>query len=144
LDQTEADRLFQLQKRESNNVQYIAYQGGPPLEIPIVSIAGHEPFILDIAPGRRIKLSKLTLQKRYQSVIVLARLDIDGPPHRNPDDELIPCPHLHLYREGFGDKWATSMPLDIFSNPGDHWQIIQEFLTYCNIELSNLTKGIGY
>jgi hypothetical protein len=35
------------------------------------------------------------------------RLDLDGPPHRNPDDEEIPWPHLHVYREGYGDKWAS-------------------------------------
>jgi hypothetical protein len=32
------------------------------------------------------------------------RLDLDGPPHRNPDDQEIPCPHLHIYRAGYGDS----------------------------------------
>ncbi|MFW9280162.1 DUF6978 family protein [Glaesserella parasuis] len=26
----------------------------------------------------------------------MVRLDIEGPPHRNPDGEEIICPHIHL------------------------------------------------
>jgi hypothetical protein len=37
-------------------------------------------------------------------MVVLVRLDLGGAPHRNPFDEEIGVPHLHLYREGFGDK----------------------------------------
>ncbi|HEY7442131.1 MAG TPA: hypothetical protein VH701_06920 [Vicinamibacterales bacterium] len=33
-----------------------------------------------------------------------------GAPHRNPDDEEIPCPHLHLYREGYGDSLGDAAP----------------------------------
>ena len=47
------------------------------------------------------------------------RLDLDGPPHRNPDEAEIPCPHLHIYSEGFGDKWAMAAPADRYSNTLD-------------------------
>jgi len=50
--------------------------------------------------------SRITYQNRGRAVVVLLRLDLKGSPLRNPNDEVIPCPHLHIYREGFGDKWA--------------------------------------
>jgi hypothetical protein len=68
--------------------------------------------MLDLARGQ-IKLTKATYQNRARQAIVLMRLDLDGPPHRNPDDQEIPCPHLHFYREGYGDKWAIPPPPDI-------------------------------
>ncbi len=64
--------------------------------------------------------------------IILARLDLGGPPHRNPDGQEILCPHLHLHREGYGDKWAYPLPVD-FTNPNDAWLILNEFMDYCNI-----------
>ena len=59
--------------------------------------------MLDVTRGQ-IKLTKATYQNRARQVIVLMRLDLDGSTHRNPDDQEIPCPHLHVYREGFGDR----------------------------------------
>jgi hypothetical protein len=70
-------------------------------------------FLLDVTLYQ-IKLTKATFQNRARAVIILYRLDIDGAPHRNPDDQEVPCPHLHVYREGFGDKWATPAPTDKF------------------------------
>ena len=40
---------------------------------------------------------------------------------------------MHLYTEGFGDKWAYPIPSDTFSSLGDAWVTFQEFLNYCNI-----------
>lgn len=64
--------------------------------------------------------------------MILARLDIGGPPHRNPDGEEIACPHLHVYREGYGDKWAFPLP-DSFSNHEDAWKTLFEFMDFCNV-----------
>jgi hypothetical protein len=58
---------------------------------------------------------------------------LGGAPHRNPDDEEIGVPHLHLYREGFGDKWAVPLPADRFRNPTDVWVTFEDFLRFCNI-----------
>jgi MoaA/NifB/PqqE/SkfB family radical SAM enzyme len=61
------------------------------------------------------------------------RLDIDGAPHRNPDGELIPCPHLHIYRENFGDKWAYPLPQGKFRNLSDLFRTFEDFMAECNV-----------
>ncbi len=101
--------------------------------LPIESFDGREQFLLDVGTAR-IKLSKIKYQTRARHSIVLVRLDVGGAPHRNPDDEVIPCPHLHLYREGYGDKWASRVDPTIFTNTADMWSTMQEFMNYCNIK----------
>jgi hypothetical protein len=91
-----------------------------------------EEFLLDISRAR-IDLVRAKFQNRARKVIVLLRLDLGGAPHRNPDDEEIPCPHLHIYREGYGDKWAISLPGADFQDPDDLWVTLQDFMQYCNI-----------
>jgi Family of unknown function (DUF6978) len=54
-----------------------------------------------------------------RGVAIPARLDFRGAPHRNPDDEEIPCPHLHLYRESYGDRSLMPLPAEQFSDGGD-------------------------
>jgi hypothetical protein len=71
------------------------------------------------------------------------RLDIDGPPHRNPDGEEIPCPHLHIYREGLGDKWAIPAPSDRYTNTSDLFTTCDAFMQHCNITVPpNIQKGL--
>ena len=72
------------------------------------------------------------------------RLDYGGPLHRNPDGEEIPCPHLHIYREGYGDKWAVPIPTQDSPNIHDHWQTLQDFMRYCNPLQTNLKSRKGY
>jgi len=45
----------------------------------------------------------------------------------------MPCPHLHLYREGFGDKWAVPIPIDKFTDLNDHWKTLNEFMDFCAV-----------
>ncbi|OQA55718.1 MAG: hypothetical protein BWY45_02082 [Euryarchaeota archaeon ADurb.Bin294] len=45
----------------------------------------------------------------------------------------LPCPHLHLYQLGFGDKWAIPMPGDQFINPTNLVQTFKDFCRYCTI-----------
>jgi hypothetical protein len=71
---------------------------------------------------------------------VLVRLDFGGAPHRNPDGEEIGSPHLHLYREGYGDKWAVPVPEDRFENLSDPWQTLEDFMRYCNVVQSPMIR----
>jgi hypothetical protein len=89
-------------------------------------------FLLDLSRGR-IDLAKVKMQNRGRQVVVLVRVDLSGAPHRNPDGEEVPCPHLHVYREGFGDKWAAPLPADRFPDPTDVWATYGRFLAFCNI-----------
>ncbi len=98
--------------------------------------------MLDVTRSR-IKLTKATFQNRVRQAVVLMRLDLDGPPHRNPDDTEIPCPHLHIYREGYGDKWATSAPIDRYPNTTDLFPTFEAFMKHCNIvDPPNIQKGL--
>lgn len=71
--------------------------------------------------------------ERYRRDEILLRLDINGPPHTNPDGEEISSNHLHIYREGFEDSWAIPIPSNIFKNTTDLVQILIEFLEYCKV-----------
>src|SRR5579884_2174025 len=127
LTQIEADRLFQLDKIRATNDPYDFPLAGEKLIIPLVSDDRREEFLLDLTRGS-IKLTKATYQNRVHQTVVLARLDIDGPPHGNPDGEVIPCPHLHQYREGYADKWAVPAPIDRFTDMADLERTLSEFM----------------
>lgn len=131
ISQTEANALIAMEKVRVDNqtVKYPAFGGS--VAIPLVSRNKREQFILDITKGK-IDLLKGTYQNRSRQVIILVRLDFGGQPHRNPDGQEIASPHLHIFREGYGDKWAIAIP-DNFSNPADFWQLLKDFMNYCNI-----------
>jgi hypothetical protein len=105
---------------------------GGVISIPLVSPDKRENFLLDIRKGR-IDLSKGSYQNRSRQVIVLVRIDFGGSIHRNPDGAEVQCPHLHLYREGYGDKWAMPLPDELFSDPVDVMNLFDDFMRYCNI-----------
>lgn len=131
LTQIEADTLIAMPKVRLSKKSWDYPGQGYSINIPLVSVDKHENFSLDISRGR-IDLLRYKYQNRARSVVVLVRLDL-GAPHRNPDGEEIPSPHLHIYREGFGDKWAVLIPKDRFSNTADSDQTLYDFIRYCNI-----------
>ena len=95
---------------------------------------GRESFLVDVNRKGRIKVSKCTYQERYQVVDILLRLDIDGPPHDNPDGTTVPCPHLHIYKEGFADKWAYPVNQAEFANTSDLVTTLKDFLKYSKVK----------
>lgn len=129
---TEAEALIAMEKHRVNDERSDFPTGGQSLALPLQSPDKREQFVLDLSRGR-IDLLKVKMQSRGRQVVVLVRLDLGGAPHRNPDGEEIPVPHLHLYREGFGDKWATAIPTDRFTAASDVWRTFEEFLRFCNI-----------
>ena len=132
LTQSEADAPFHLEKKYTK-VKSIAYPHfGGSVVVPLVSLDEREHFFLDIR-RREFDLSRGSYQKRVRHVIVLARLDFNRRLHRNPDGTTINSPHLHLYREGFNDKWAFPVPRGKFTNLNDPWIILKDFLIYCNV-----------
>lgn len=132
LTQPEADALIALDKISENGDVHDYPDLGGSLRIPLTCKRDKESFMLDITRGR-IELRRGSFQNRARQNIVLVRLDISGGKHRNPDGELVPCPHIHIYREDFGTKWAKSVDLDLFSNIEDQWQLLQDFMKFCNI-----------
>lgn len=142
LTQVVADELIAMKKFRTDDKEYADPQLGDKISVPLVGDNKRESFLLDVIRGR-IKLKKGTYQTRARQVVILVRLDFFGPPHHNPDDEEIPCPHLHLYREGYGDKWATPVPIDKFPNIADAWKTLFDFMRYCNVvEPPRFSQGL--
>jgi len=142
LTQVEADRLLGMEKIRADDLTRDYPDLGGVLIVPMISIDRTENFLLDVRRGR-IDLGKVTNQNRARVVVILARLDLGGPPHRNPDDTEVPCPHLHLYREGYGDKWAYSVPAAQFADLTDLWRTFQDFMNFCNVtQRPNIVRGL--
>lgn len=133
LSQTEADFLIQAAKRLQDSISLIFPAPGEKMSLVAKTLDEREQFLMDVNRGR-LRLRKCTYQERYQAVELLVRVDLDGPPHRNPDGTIVPCPHIHVYREGYADKWAEPLPLDRFSDPGDLAQTFRDFLQFCNVQ----------
>lgn len=132
LSQLDADHLFDLKKKRTRTLDEKMPGAGQKASVLLSSLDGREAFHLDITRNQ-LKLTKVTMQNRARTIVILARLDIDGSPHRNPDDVEVPCPHLHLYREGYDDKWAFPVPTGRFSDLTDLGKTLSEFMSFCNI-----------
>jgi hypothetical protein len=142
LSQTEADMLLEMEKLKVDDTIYEFPGVGGSLRIPLQSLNKRENFLVDINRGR-IKLSKVTYQNRARGIVILARIDIDGPPHRNPDGEELACPHLQIYREGYGTKWAIPLPIESFDNITNNWDLFNSFLKYINVtDIPDIRKGL--
>jgi len=143
ITQSAADALLALPK---------LFQDDSPLEFAmttpmdcervLLSQDRREEFFLTIERGNK-KRVRLKYQTRARKVVVLARLDLDGPAHRNPPDspyrpnERLPCPHLHLYREGFDDRIAyllADVPQFIVTDPTKGLVWLADFLGFCHVE----------
>lgn len=132
LTQAQADALIKMEKNGTSDRQYLFPMGGQSISVPLQSTDGREQFRLDISLGR-IDIRKVKMQNRARQVVVLVRLDLGGPPHRNPDGEEIGTPHNHIFREGYGDKWAFPVPCDSFQELTDMWKTLNDCLQYCNV-----------
>ena len=141
LTQADADVLLAMEKHRVDDTQYEYPSLGGGIRIPLQSSDRRELFSLDITRSQ-IFLTKGTYQNRARGVAILARLDFGGAPHRNPDDQEIPCPHLHLYREGYGDRWAVLLPAR-FSDASDPWLPLLEFMQFVNVTVPpDVRKGL--
>ena len=132
LTQAEAGALIAMEKHRVNEELSDFPADGESVVLPLQSADRREQFLLDLSRGR-IDLRKVKMQNRGRQVVVLMRLDLGGAPHRNPDGEEIPVPHLHVYREGCGDKWTMPVPADRFGNLANVWQTLSDFMGFCNI-----------
>jgi hypothetical protein len=142
LTQQEADALFSMEKifESADTIEFnmsAAFQQVHDLR----SRDRRELFLLDVERGGRTR-ARLKFQTRARRTIVLARIDIAGKAHRNLSNyphrpgERFTGVHIHVYREGFGDRVAY-LPEDLpsFKLPGNlrdlNW--LMAFLDFCNI-----------
>ena len=133
LTQAEANELIESEKVRTDDTEWLWPHRGGKLHIPLISVDKKERFFLDIVRGR-ISLNKYTFQNRARKAVVLIRLDIEGAPHQNPDGEELGPTHLHIYREGFADKWAIPIPKGKFPHIDDPFlALCEDFMGFCNI-----------
>jgi hypothetical protein len=86
LTQAEADELLQMPKVFVANAP-IEFSLAEPMDHDRVlrSTDRREEFLLTIERGRRKRI-RLKYQTRARRVIVLARLELNGPRHKNPPE----------------------------------------------------------
>jgi hypothetical protein len=138
--QEEADALLRLEKVKLSDEQWNFPDLGGRIEIPLTSRDRREAFSLDISRKRIALTTKY--QARARETVVLARLDFNAP-HRNPDDTEVGVPHLHIYREGYGYRWAYPVPDGMLKDSNDAWQVLQDFMGYCRIvDTPNIVRGL--
>lgn len=140
LSQSEADALIAMEKRREDDTLWSFPRPGASVIIPLVSADSREGFLLDVGRGG-INIAKCKYQNRARKLVILVRLEIEGPTHQNPDGTEVPCPHLHMYREGYGDKWAYPVPAGQFPNLTDIWLSMHDFMAYCNVVDPPLFQG---
>jgi hypothetical protein len=143
ISQDKADSMFQSQKIlcQQNLIEQFPLNGGNLCFNLTDSDTRKEIFQFDVRNYGH-KTFNFTYQNRYQRENVLRRLDLTGPPHRNPDseppngiftsNELIETPHMHFYYEGWGERWAISANKFQWLT-GDEYEIAIRFALYCNI-----------
>jgi len=102
------------------------------LTLEATSTQTNDKFQIDVH-RKTLNVKKCTYQTRYKKSINLLRIDIEGPPHPNPDGSEIPCPHIHIYKEGYDDKWAYPLSDIINTDSTDLVQVLIDFLEYNNI-----------
>jgi len=134
LTDLDVQRLFDLVKEFVDASRIDFPNIGEYVVRELKSTDGRESFLVDINRKGR-KPAKCTFQNRYQVTEILLRLDIDGPTHDNPDGEEVPCPHIHVYREGYADKWAFPIDSKEFTDTSDLVISFREFLSRCNVQV---------
>ena len=140
--QTEADHLLAMPKHlDGQQVISFGRTESFNAEYSLYSSDRRELFLLDLERGER-RRARLKFQTRARKIVVLARLDIAGRPHRNPPtapykpNERFEGTHLHVFSEKFGDRVAY-LPEDVekfvlpASDSDENW--LNAFLDFCNV-----------
>jgi hypothetical protein len=142
LSQAEADALI-AEKKRFEQPTLIRLLAGADSTFILIGESG-ESFLLDTWRGT-IRMSKVKFQNRTRKAFVLLRLDINGAPHTNPepDGTRLRGTHLHVYREGYEDKWATELDPARFVDTSDIGRTLQDFFTVCGIDPQNAVIEVG-
>jgi hypothetical protein len=142
LTQAEADALLRMPKAfvDANPLDFSRTQ---PLsyERSLISVDRREQFLFDFERGSRNR-ARLRYQTRARKIVILARLDLGGPTHKNPPSspyrpgERLVCPHFHRYVQGFEDRIAYAAAdvqgLDL-RDPANGLFCLEDFQRYCAV-----------
>lgn len=148
LSQEQIDMLLNILKKIKYDKENFYFpETGNSKQLEAVSYDNKYKFLIDIKPGRTERRKKqLTLQERYNKDVILLRLDLNGPPHTNPDGKQLSGNHLHIIKEGYNDRFAYEIP-DNIVDEDDRLQTLINFLEYCKIEnpiFTNMERRLFY
>lgn len=131
LSERELQYLLNLEKscKQAKKYSFPAYGG--KITVDLRSADKKEDFTLDIW-WSSINLSRTNFQNRARRTLVLLRLDINSAPHKNPDGQAVGRTHLHIYKPGYGDKYAYPLPEE-FDGCGNPRDLFDKFMDYCHI-----------
>jgi hypothetical protein len=141
LTQNEADQFMQMVKHFVRPPATITIPPGVDDTYELAGPNNRETFLLDVWRGT-LRLSKLKYQNRVQTAVILVRLDVDGAPHTNPDGEKLLGTHMHLFKEGFDDRWAYPVDFTKFTVLSDPGKTFHDFCAFCNIEAPPPVQGV--
>jgi hypothetical protein len=110
LTQDEADKLMAMEKRAVDKTELLFPAPGDNLAIPLTSLDKRENFMLDVTRAQ-IKLTKATYQNLARAAIILLRLDLDGPPHRNPTAQKSPARTCTSTAKAMATSGQSRLPL---------------------------------
>ncbi len=132
LTQAEFEFLLNLEKEFEDKSTLNLYPAPLQWTRKIKSIPTKDIFCLDFYRGT-FKIQKYTFNHRYRQTLPIFRFDSYGV-HTNPDGEKVEEFHIHIYKEGFGDKFAY--PASEFGIDNDDTMdiVLQKILRYCNIK----------
>jgi MoaA/NifB/PqqE/SkfB family radical SAM enzyme len=136
VDQDEINRLLGLKKHSDPKRTYKLPFPGNKLSIQLDSDNRREKFALNVYRGKRIEL-KFNYSTIAKTILpfCLVRVDLNGSEHQNPDGTIIPCPHIHIFNEEFGESLARPLSgIIMFKDIYDTWEVLQDFISFCNIE----------
>jgi len=134
MTQTEADYLIALPKRFVENDPVELGTPEKTLKRELASLDGRERSLFD-AWSSGARLGNYTLQNRARTIVILVRVDVgETLEHTNPDGVLVSGPHIHMYREGYDDKFASPLDQHSFHNSADIVITFQDFAQFCRIQ----------
>ncbi len=155
ISQLDADFFFGMEKIPEEVKEYQFPGSGQKLTLAYTSSDRRENFLFDIYRGS-ICITKVTYQNRVRKAFILRRLDLDGAVHVNPEVESVPLsflapfngkeiqtPHLHVYVEGYGEKWAVPADSLLAVEGKDIYEVMIDFFKYCHVnQLPNIIKTL--
>lgn len=113
----------------------------------VKSLLTKDRFYLDVDRRGKIELSRFKLQNRYAPTkLPLVRIDIDSPPHLNPDGTKTSRNHIHIYKAMDNNTvnlpWAYDLEdfayINFNASQISFMEVFSSFCEYCNISIDNV------
>lgn len=131
LTQDQADHLVAMEKFFRTINPKIPKSGESAI-FDLSDRSGLNEFYFDIDRRGKIEF-KHKLQERYETNDILVRLDVNSPDHLNPDGTKVGRNHLHIYREGYADRWAFDLDTCNFGTYNTFQEYFSRFCEFCKI-----------